>query len=129
MGRAAFPPGSFWGESVSLLIEVADKIQEHLVVGLRCQFPCWLLAGPRLAPEDVSLVLIQSYISASNGMMDPSYAAASLTTLSSLLTPLFRTYVVQIVSPHAQDNADNVRSSLNLYEYNPSHIWEVSCIM
>lgn len=39
-------------------------------------------------------------------MIDPSYAAVSLTTPLSLLIPLFRTHAVQIGAP-----PDNVRSS------------------
>lgn len=62
MGRAAFSPGSSWGESVSLLIEVANKIQEHVVVGLRFQVPRWLLAGATLSPWRCLSGLTQSYL-------------------------------------------------------------------
>lgn len=51
VGRVAFLPGEFRRKSVSLLIEVVDKIQEQVIIGLRFQFAYWLSAGNMLGPR------------------------------------------------------------------------------
>ena len=44
-GRPVFLSGNSEGESTYKFIQVVGRNQFHVVVGLRSQFPCWLLAG------------------------------------------------------------------------------------